>query len=218
MPLSLDSLIILVLALVVFLVFLSYQKLLKEFQNLKEKDKLVVSKKEAEGILEEARSLSEEIIRNSETKAQSIVGEAELFSTKIKDIFDEQVKNTIIRQSQVYESALDESRREIIDTISDVSKQVRSQALADIDQFKKSLEQETNLAREVVKNNVNEEFKSYEKEMEEYKKTRMLQVEETINVIVRDVVKKVLGRSLTASDHSDLISAALKEAKTKNVL
>ena len=55
-------------------------------------------------------------------------------------------------------------------------------------------------------------------EIEKYKTQKIKQVDDSIGEIVKETVKKVLGKGITALEHKDLVVQALQEAKENHVL
>src|SRR3989344_7834501 len=56
-----------------------------------------------------------------------------------------------------------------------------------------------------------------EKEVDEYKKNRLIQVDEQVRDIVFRAAKEVIGRSISFSEHEDLVNKALERAKKEKI-
>ncbi len=56
-----------------------------------------------------------------------------------------------------------------------------------------------------------------EKEVEDYKKNRVEQVDEQVRDIVFRAAKEVIGRSISFSEHEDLVNKALERAKKEKI-
>lgn len=56
-----------------------------------------------------------------------------------------------------------------------------------------------------------------EKEVEEYKKNRLAQIDEQVRDIVFRAAKEVIGRSISFSEHEDLVNKALERAKKEKI-
>jgi len=209
---------VLVSVLLLVIVLASYRKLFEKYVDLKQKGNIAVVRKEAQAIIEDARKEADEIIKEGSIKADSVVNETKMFTTEVSELFSEQVRNSVKRQAVTYEVALDQTKSELVDTISDIARQIRQKALADIAEFKDALKKETLSAREVIRNNVNLEFEKIEDEIKNYKESRIAQSDEIVNEIIKEVTKNVLAKSISSEDHKDLIVNALKDAKRKNVL
>ena len=53
--------------------------------------------------------------------------------------------------------------------------------------------------------------------MDEYKKNRLIQVDEQVRDIVFRAAKEVIGRSISFSEHEDLVNKALERAKKEKI-
>ncbi len=56
-----------------------------------------------------------------------------------------------------------------------------------------------------------------EKEVEQYKKNRLEQVDEQVRDIIFRAAKEVIGRSISFSEHEDLVNKALEKAKKEKI-
>ncbi|MEK7581364.1 MAG: hypothetical protein AAB512_03715 [Patescibacteria group bacterium] len=56
-----------------------------------------------------------------------------------------------------------------------------------------------------------------EKEVEVYKKNKMIKVDEEIRQIVLSAAREVIGRAISLSEHEDLVSKALERAKKDKI-
>ena len=54
-----------------------------------------------------------------------------------------------------------------------------------------------------------------EKELEQYKKDGLARIDEDLNRIVLEAARDVLGRSISLSEHEELVRSALEKAKKK---
>lgn len=57
-----------------------------------------------------------------------------------------------------------------------------------------------------------------EREIENYKKEKMKEVEEKIYQIIRDVAKKIIGKTIDLSTHEKLVIEALEKARKEKIL
>ncbi|OGD85489.1 hypothetical protein A3B51_03505 [Candidatus Curtissbacteria bacterium RIFCSPLOWO2_01_FULL_41_18] len=58
-------------------------------------------------------------------------------------------------------------------------------------------------------------FSRTQKELEQYKKDGLAKIDEDLNQIVLEAARDVLGRSISLSEHEELVRSALEKAKKK---
>jgi adenylate kinase family enzyme len=70
---------------------------------------------------------------------------------------------------------------------------------------------------EVLKVNLEKEFKSISKEIGEYREARMRLINERIVVLIEETAQIALQKKLSMQDHADLVYRSLEEAKQRGV-
>ncbi|MEK7154766.1 MAG: hypothetical protein AAB697_01410 [Patescibacteria group bacterium] len=142
-----------------------------------------------EEIVEGAKRKAERIINEAQERALKVLGEARLGA-------ENRNKKLETRLDRIE----DKEVREFKKALGDVATSVEGEATV------------------VVGQKIDEEVAKARVEIEKYKQLKLKQVDDNIGEIVKETVKKVLGKGITALEHKDLVLQALQEAKENHVL
>lgn len=179
-------------------------------------------------LLEQAREQAFDIIQDANIKAQDILnktgsvssdadstlkGEIERLHSKHLEFLENISEDTISAYKRVAEDEKSKGLGAIEETVSDVE-DVASEAITalktEIDTQKKSYE-------EFFGENMKREIENVRNELREYREKKILDINNEAKVILKDVCKEVLGKSLPLENHEDLIMESLERAKVMGV-
>lgn len=224
------SLIVLgVILLVVFVILiLTVAFILYEFTTTKH---LKVSKsikdnayQKAFSIIEDARAKSVDLIYQSNQKAQKLLEDTQAFNQATKVLLEKELKNVADRQLnsldstskgllEMYKKVIAEEEGKNIETLEGFTKELRSELVSEVDEFKDLLHRETIESQQMVEQKVNAEFKKAIDEISAFKAKRLKKVDDNIFRILVLVSKDVFGKMLSMEEHQQLVLEALKKAK-----
>jgi len=142
-----------------------------------------------EEIVQGAKRKAERIVEEAQERALKVLGEARLGA-------ENRNKKLETRLDRIEEKEVREFRK----TLEDVATSVEGEATV------------------VVGQKIDEEVAKARVEIEKYKTQKIKQVDDSIGEIVKETVRKVLGKGITALEHKDLVVQALQEAKENHVL
>lgn len=151
-------------------------------------DKRKIVAREEEIVLA-AKRKAERIINEAQERALKVLGEARLGA-------ENRNKKLEGRLDRIEEKEMKDFRK----TLNQVATSVEGEATA------------------VVGQKIDEEVAKARVEIEKYKTQKIKQVDENIGEIVKETVRKVLGKGVTALEHKELVLQALREAKENHVL
>lgn len=174
-----------------------YAKLYVRYSNLQEKEKFFEEK---------AREESEEYLRNASRKAEQIIEEAREKAKELiqkSETIGDSVKDKLIAELDNVSQAQADGLRSVF---SSVSKNFEQEAIAEIQKMRGSLESETKARVAEV-----------QKEIEDYKAEELKKAEAEVREMVKKVSLQVLGKVISADEHTDLVIKALERAKKENV-
>lgn len=217
-----------VLSLALSAVAVSYVFLLMKL-NKTEKDKVVLQSRirdNASEILQQSHDKGLRIIQEATEKAETIIKEAQLFSDTTKDHFiadlqsakKEQEKILATRNEEIsraYDQFVADVRHDVNERFRLVARDMENHALAGIGEFKENLESERIFMHKQLESKVAEEYEKVKKNIEVYKDEQMKKIEKRVFDILHDLVRDVLGRSLSFKEHEDLVQKALVQMKTE---
>lgn len=212
-------LIAIALGLLVLALVVSYVRLVRRFNLLKEeKSKLTANTRlEAEKILDDAQKTAEQVVREARVKASEIITKTEAFSKETKEAMVAQLGQVSKEYVDNYKQALNQANTETVNVLAEVSKDLKSKALSEVKTFKGSLEAEIQSSQQALRQAVNEGYKKIEGEIDKYRQARLQQVDQAIFELLREVSQRVMGKALTLEEHEELVIKSLEEAKKENV-
>lgn len=214
------------LILIIFSLFFksSTRKLHKENQLVKEE-----AYQKAMAILEEAQKKSLEIIGNADDHAKYAVDQINNFSASAKSMLEEEVKSLSIKElnelqavsTQVidkYKQDLEKEAFSALKVLDSVAQNVESTLNSQVSSFEETLRKETVDSEKNVAIKLNEQYAKIDKEIEEYRNTKVKKIDESIYLIMNKIIKEALGRSLHAEDQHDMILNLLSQARKEGKL
>ena len=174
-------------------------------------------------VLEQTRKESEEIIQDALKKAESTISEAEFISKGAQEEFAKEIHDA--EERAVHQFGLDNQKSEVefqklFDTIRAQFESQTQKTMSmlegvvqkEAESFRSALQSQTIEAERQVQAKVQNEFSSVSREIEEYKKAQIQGINNAVNSVVKDIVAKVLQKSITPQDHSQLVMNAFEKA------
>lgn len=217
------AILILAVALVVIVVYLS--KMTKIFHsnlNLKDEaqknaDPLETAKIKAVKIIDDANNQALDII-NKVTLSTDI--SAENFKQNLTRISSNQIKEFEKATSDftdIYSQILKDLKTKNVEAFQNVSKDIETNTMTEIQDFKESMRKLTTLSQGEVEKKINVDYDTAKKEIEEYKKAELQKIDSGIYGLLERMSKLVLGKALSLSEHQNLIEKSLEKAKKEGI-
>lgn len=200
-------------------VVVAYLRLVSKYAKVLEEQTSLKSSltREKEEILEEAAVQSAKILEEARSKAQEIVRNAEIFGTEEKEKFSKEIEKVTESWALEYRQVLQEAQNQIVTTAQNISKDIRGESLKEIEIFRTALQVELAKSQEKTRIMMENAHNAIEGEVQKYKELRLKQVDETIFELVKEVLKKVLGKEISPEEHEKLVMKFLEEAKRQDV-
>lgn len=165
----------------------------------------------------EALERSQKIIDRSIVEASSIISKAQVLGEEVRTKISDSTSQISDNQKEIYQKVLNEVRNQLYEVVQKASQDIKNDAQEEIASFANSVREETIATETEVKTKISQEYVNLERDLEEYKRTKMLEAAEQVEKLISVVSKKVFSESLTPENHKDLILRALEEAKKNNV-
>lgn len=202
--------IISVLADVVIFIFLaSYVfKLRAKEKELNEKENK--SDNNFHHVVDEALAKERKIIEDAESEADKIVSGAQYISQESKGLVDgtlqqvatdvkQQVSQTTTYFTSNYQTVLHDIANSSLSELQNATKTLSSDLQKQIADFKASM------------------LPKMEQELEEYRKSRMIQTEQLVSQVVQRASQEILNKTISLEDHQKLMIEALEKARKEGV-
>lgn len=190
----------------------------------------IIKRKPNDGLgnLSDTRERAAKIIDEANSKAIDIVNKANLSENIASENFREEVKRIASLQIEEFEKAtsdfmklyslvLQDLKSKNIEVFQNVSKDIEVNTMAEIKNFKESMESLTSQSEKLVQKKIDNDYLSVKKEIQNYKETELKKIDQEIYAILERISKLVLGKALSLSDHEDLIRKSLEKAKKEGV-
>jgi hypothetical protein len=161
----------------------------------------------------------EEMINQEVKKAiseinQKIAGETIESYKKQTAVFSQEAENKMADWDEII-------KKEILkfsNTCSGAEDLILQEAKSKVNELNKGLDEKIDLIYEAVKGLISEKIVQTEKNIEDYKKERIKELDEKIYLILGETAKKTLGKIIDLSTHEELVVQALEKAKKEKIL
>lgn len=186
--------------------------------------KLIQTNKDKSSILDEATNKAVRIIDEANNKSLDIIQKANLFVGEARDDLNDQLKNVTSIEIKEFEKAtsdfmklyslvLQDLKSKNIEVFQNVSKDIEVNTIAEIKNFKESMEGLTVSSEKLVQKKIDSDYFHVKKEIQNYKETALKKIDQGIYELLEKVCSLVLGKALSLSEHEDLIRKSLEKAK-----
>ena len=171
------------------------------------------AQKQANAIVERAVESAKHILFETEYIKHDITKEMQDSLQKVADETIKMVQGRSVESEKEFRTIVDEIKADFVKGASDKLDAIGKVAQEETEDFKDILRRETLGAQEVIGRKINEDFETVRKEIAEYKKTKINEIEKNINAILRQVIIDAVGTGITLQTQEDLIMQSLEEAK-----
>lgn len=213
------------LSVVILLIIQSYNHLIKKIEQA-DSEKIHLHEavnQKATQILEDTHEQNIQIIGEANRKAAEILATAQVSKTDAEEMLREkldelirlQKKNTDTmndRFSKNYLEALEKLKNQDVKSFEKISTEAADIVSREMQDFTKTLKGETVDAHTIMRERIEQEYAKAEEEILAYKEAQLKKIDDSVYPLLKNVVSLVVGKTLTPSDHEDLIMQAITEA------
>ncbi len=177
-------------------------------------EKGVLSLKFSEKFLPELEKLiSQEIKKAISEINQKVTNEAMEYYKKQMAVFSQEAENKMADWDQI-------TKKEIL-KFSNIYSQAEDLILQiiknKVDELGKGLNEKIDRIYQSVTETINQQTAQTEKNIEDYKKEKLKEVDQKIYQIIGEIAKKTIGKSIDISDHEQLVTEVLEKAKKEKI-
>lgn len=190
-------LLILVLSIFVGLLLFKLERLLRELNSLKSRQK----KQE-----EELTLRSEKIIADANATAMRVIQEAHVRAEKVQTLLDEKLN-----------AVNDQELEEYKETIQNISKDIENQAVREIKDMQQALKTESLEVQEIVGKKVDEALVNTLAEINTYKEKKIAEINNRMVGFIKELSIKAIGVTIDPAQQTEFVLQSLKEAKESHV-
>ncbi len=171
------------------------------------------AQKQANAIVERAVESAKHILFETEYIKHDITKEMQDSLQKVAEETIKMVQGRSAESEKEFRTIVDEIKSDFAKEASEKLDAIEKVAKEETDDFKDILRRETVGAQEVIGRKLNEDFESVRKEIADYKKIKLEEIEKNIHSILRQVILDAVGAGTTLQVHEDLIKQSLENAK-----
>lgn len=186
------------------------EKKWQELENLAQKDYqeiIETANKKAQEIILRATQINHESTINLQNSVDRIVQNQ-----------NEALKEISLAFSSKHEEEVNEINKESIKLLTNVYKDIETSAKSDFAKYKEAVQKQTFEAETIAEERIKQEYEKLEIEIRELKEKRLQELNSNIDNMIQNISKDIIGKSLSLSDHEDLIIKALDQAKKDGIL
>lgn len=210
----LGLLIIASLTLLLIGVLVLYLRLIRRYLNLREGGRAEL---DSQTLLANAQKKSQEILEEAHKKASEIVERSEKFLQAQEGKVAKELEKASKTYANYFQDALRRVEQEASETLKNVPEEIKKVYATEIVNIRTTLDAQLSKAREDSRQIVLEAYQKAEAEVENYKKKRLSQIDDSIIIILQEVARRVLSREINQEEHERLVMKALQEAKREHV-
>ncbi len=181
----------------------------------RQEEKDVFSLKLSENfLLELEKMINQEVKKAISEINQKIADEAIESYKKQMVVFSQEAENKMADWDEI-------TKKEILkfsNTCSQAEDSILQEAKKRTDELSKGLDEKIDRIYQAAKGLVNEKIAQTEKNIEDYKKEKIKEIDQKIYQIIGDVAKKTIGKAIDLSTHEELVVQALEKAKKERIL
>ncbi len=171
------------------------------------------AQKQANAIVEKAVESAKHILFETEYVKQDITKEMQDSLSKVAEETIKMVQGRSAESDKEFRIVVDEIKQEFAKEASQKLSAIEKIAQDETDDFKEILRRETLGSQAIIGKKIGDDFADVQKEIDEYKKIRLAEIDRNIDGMVKQVVKDTLGQSITLPIQEDLVIASLENAK-----
>lgn len=195
--------------LVILLFILYYMLVVKEKEReLKKKEaKLDAAYRHA---TEEALGKEKKIIDDATTKADEIIADAQRISQNSQKILEQALEKMVMNMH----TEATTTAQNFIKDYEDSLKKLATESIKDFQLVDKEAKE---ALQQQLKSFNDSQLMTLQKELEDYKQTRMTDAEKLVTKVVQKVSQEVLNSAISMDDHRKLLTETLEKAKKEGI-
>ncbi|MCL4353976.1 hypothetical protein M1349_00705 [Patescibacteria group bacterium] len=186
--------VIVFLALIVVVIAIAHERTAWKIKKLEREKELLSSRLEREDYGKEQELLKTEI----DTASKKQLAKFESLSEKI---------------IEKYKEGLEELKNRNLNLLQRKSKDIEKDTLKEVEGFHETIKEETFNSQKKVHERITADYEQARKEIEEYKKTQLKKVDDSIYSVLGYVAESVIGQTIEPKKHEELVLEALDKAK-----
>lgn len=179
-------------------------------------------------LLAQAHEKAQELINQANKQASDILASSKTYEDNSNQTLKNKLTELEKQQADVFTKASDDMKiayqnmitqiqEQDINTLKSMTKDIQSDILADFKEFRDDLEKDTIKSEKVVKEKINDEYLTVQKDLDDYKKQKYQELDNDIYKILYRVSEMVLNQGISYDKHKELVIEALETAKKEQV-
>jgi cellulose synthase/poly-beta-1,6-N-acetylglucosamine synthase-like glycosyltransferase len=171
------------------------------------------AQKQANSIVERAVESAKHILFETEYIKQDITKEMQDSLQKVAEETVKMVQGRSTESEKEFRAVVDEIKADFAKEAEKKLSAIEQVTLQETSDFKEVLREETIKSQIIIGKKIGEDFNSVQNELIEYKKQKLSEIDKNIQIITKQVVEEVLGKSIPLPIQQELVISSLEKAK-----
>ncbi len=171
------------------------------------------AQKQANAIVEKAVESAKHILFETEYVKQDMAREMQDSLEKVAQEAVKLVQGRSVESEKEFRIVVDEIKADFAKQAGERLAAIEKVTEEEITDFREILRQETIDSQTFIGKKIGQDFEKVQSDLTEYKKIKLLEIDNNIQAITKQVVEEMLGASITLPVHEELIKVSLENAK-----
>jgi len=190
--------------------FIAYLNLLNKYSKTK---KTGWTDNDIGPLFKDTEARLKSIVDNASAQAAQTISSTQFFTEKQLKIFEDEVNKSAAMYLNLYQRTLENLEKETVKEIKAIPEVLRRDLGASLAGISALFKDDVVKIASEVKVSLDKAYKNIEIDIEEYKKTRLTQVDKSIADIILQIARRVLVKEINKEEHEKLVLKALEDAK-----
>lgn len=167
--------------------------------------------------LAKAKVKADKLVADAILKAAEVLNEAQVTNSANEKVLADALATATTKITEKYSQTLTQVGASADTQIGNLASQVKKDTLTQIATFQTELEQQVVNFASQLKVSVDKAQSTADSQIAAYKQHKLAEFDSLVEAKVAQVSKDILGKSISASQHTELVIRALEQAKQEGV-
>jgi hypothetical protein len=180
-------------------------------------------------ILEKSIAVAQEMIRNALYTSQKNIKHSEALDKEMEKVLRSGLEQNISENRQVFQKATQDIisayQKQFLVVSKDIEsagleshRQIMEAAKQKVEELSSGVENELTAVRKSAQEQVSKELIASQESIRAYREQKIKELDERVYLVLAEVAKKTIGRSIDLSSHEKLVMEALQKAKKEQLV
>jgi len=172
---------------------------------------------QSQKLIQDAQTSANQIVKDATIKAEAIIKGAQEIDINQQQVIAKALEAQSQKYADVYQQSLKSIEQQIRLAVKDAPEDIKKGIQAQINLVGQELSKDLVGTQSQFKVAMDTAYKNMLADLENYKKAKMVKVDESITEAIEEIAKEVIARSIPVEDHEELILKSLEQAKKEGL-